>query len=124
MLENNDIEVPQESRERKRKEFHHGERGGAEFHPQNLEEKSRITYYTVYNHVIGQIQERFDQPDYKVYAAMMESILIDGMMVKPIDCDLTKEIKCACKTRCDCKALTVKELYEKEIDIHRLSSVC
>ena len=106
-------EVPQESRKRKRKEFY-GERGSAEFHPQNLEEKSRITYYTVYDHVIGQIQERFDQPDYKVYAAM-ESILIDGMMGKPIDCHLNKEIKCACKTRCDCKALTVKELYKKEI---------
>ena len=45
MLENKDIEVPQESRKRKQKEFH-GERGGAEFHPQNLEEKSCITYYT------------------------------------------------------------------------------
>ena len=45
MLENKDIEVPQESRKRKRKEFH-GERGGAKFHPQNLEEKSCITYYT------------------------------------------------------------------------------
>ena len=120
MLQNNDIEVPQESRKRKRKEFH-GERGGAEFHPQNLEEKSRITYYTVYDHVIGQIQERFDQPDYGVYAAM-ESILIDGMMGKPIDCHLTKEIKGACKTRCDCKALTVKELYEKEIDIRSLKA--
>ena len=110
MLENNDIEVPQESRERKRKEFHHGERGGAEFHPQNLEEKSRITYYTVYDHVIGQVQERFDQPDYKVYAAM-ELILIDWMMGKSIDCHLIKIMKCACKTRCDCEALTVKELY-------------
>ena len=74
MLQNNDIEVPQESRKRKQKEFH-GERGGGEFHPQNLEEKSRITYYTVYDHVIKQIQQKFDQPDYKVYAAM-ESILI------------------------------------------------
>ena len=35
MLENEDIEVSKESRKRKRKEFH-GERGGAEFHAQNL----------------------------------------------------------------------------------------
>ena len=40
---------------------------------------------TVYDHVIKQIQQKFYQPDYKIYA-VMESILIDGMMGKPIDC--------------------------------------
>ena len=52
----------------------------------------------------------------------MESILIDGMRGAPIDCHLNKEIKCACKTRCDCKALTVKELYKNEIDIRSLKA--
>ena len=95
-LKNNNIEVPKEQRKRKREKFH-GERGGAESYPQNLEENSRIKYYFVYDHLIGQIEERFDQPDYKIYATM-EPILIDGMKGKSIDCHLNKEIKCACKT--------------------------
>ena len=114
------IGEPVAPRKRKHRQPH-GEEGGEEFQPETTEQRYRIHYITAYDHVIQQIIRRFDQPDYKVYGAM-EAVLLDGMAKIPIKEHLKKEFKCACKSPCQCQAVSIESLYETEINFDSLQN--
>ena len=93
-----------------------------EQHPQTRKNRYKSAYAEALDYVICQMIDRFEQPDYKMYA-IMENIILQGMQgeISKVKEEAKKEVKlCGCTTNCECERLTLQQLYKDDFTISSL----
>ena len=112
-IKDKDIDEPILPRKRRRPaRYEDGEEG---YQPQNAKDIYKVIYFQAYDYVINAISERFDQPDYKMYATM-RNILFMSMGGKNVEEQMDEVVFNAR----DGSQVSFRSLYNDDINIDLL----